>query len=982
MERRGATTAAADPRVFGDRLGFGTLGLDIATGRRFMGTLMADESHSPTVPDHLFTDDVPPSQLVAHANGLPTPTKAPGAYTLNPDFVRAQDAKTPPVPHLPALYAGSFPPQAPQPITFPRPDDEARPLDDTADRAPPQGTRTPGHASPEPNGRAARQAGGAREPSLFPKRNYSLPAALAPQTPKLQLEGYEFTSIESLERKWANVKTESTRMLSSAIYKYYFSQGEWTEFEQVFPGRVLEAWEDFRNKLSPSELAFINTVLVSQNPFSSGQGGQKHIPILARTIPLAQVVRTMVFSEDMRSRESHTSQSSNGAEVEAEFADWLITRFNAKKPGSTLSPSEPTFDEPRAKAPLPTTAAAAAAAPDAPPRSRQERAPDAPSRSRSPEPKQPPPQRLGVPKSAPPTPAAHPTAVPRPAERPSIDRGPAVRERIVHEPVGQYPARAKQAEKSRAQYEFPPQEPAVPAHKSLGLGDAAPSRELRPRSAMTFSGTADAGAAAPPPADEALAAGDTKTRRKFTFGSRSELRPSTPAATHTRRPSITMPTIFQSWRKGSRADAPPPADVLAAPYEHDVNLPPPSPPAQGERPTTAGSTGSRARRHTHNFFSSRPVETRPPSEVGRTGRRLTREVQMKDLPPLPPNAAEITQLARLIETDVRIKATQSASMLRKQPGVLAHFSSHAELGPRMAAVLDKPRTSSMADAADKGRRRPSVATLSNGHVPTTPGSRPRESGSTEITRAVFDWRPAPPSGDASWGFVVSPLAYREPMARKQSNAVQLVVHSHTPTMNRRNLPPPEGTQPKVTPRRGREARLQAAKEARPSVDGAEAKQRAASDAPKPDPAVAAAADGGKAVEAAPPAQTAAAEPAVPAVDKAPELPKATMPQDEPKSRPVPASGVRGVLYELAYLSTQGKNVWSKSEHIFSHMAETGLEVNRIAEQDFFDYCVDELLKASNDASHDLHSMGNKKVAKKLYESFNAKLSILLAGSAL
>ncbi|KAJ1643723.1 hypothetical protein LPJ64_004525, partial [Coemansia asiatica] len=89
--------------------------------------------------------------------------------------------------------------------------------------------------------------------------------------------------------------------------------------------------------------------------------------------------------------------------------------------------------------------------------------------------------------------------------------------------------------------------------------------------------------------------------------------------------------------------------------------------------------------------------------------------------------------------------------------------------------------------------------------------------------------------------------------------------------------------------------------------------------------------------------------------------------------------VKGVLYELAYLSTQSKQVWSKGDKIIGKMLKTGLEVNRIAEQDFYDFCVDELLKASSDAFHDLQAMGNKTDAKQLYESFNAKLSVLLSG---
>ncbi|KAJ1732969.1 hypothetical protein LPJ61_001788 [Coemansia biformis] len=1046
MEGQDAAGSAADPPAFGERAGIGPLGLDIPPGRRFMGAFLSDESlqmHSPTLPEHLFAEDSarppaaddtrpphaddtrPPKTAAdaAHSSGQSASAKVHGSYTLNPDFLRTQDAKTPPVPQLPGLFAGSLPAypdtsaQLAQPITFPRPGDESQPDGNGAPAA-------RGYASPEPYGRAGRQTGGSREPALYPKRNYSLPSALVPQQPKLQLDDYEFTSIESLERKWANVKTESTRMLSSAIYKYYFSQGEWTEFEQVFPGRVLEAWEDFRSKLSVSELGFINTVLVSQNPFSGGQGGQKHIPLLARTIPLAQVARTMVLPEDMRSRESYSSQGSNGAEVDAAFADWLIARFNAKKPGTSLSPSEPTFEEPRSKAKQQKTQ-------DVTPQQHEAQKPAGhrPAEQESvmrkpadqrPIPAQPPAPRRAEQGPAAPRPAERKLAEPRPAGRQSTEQRPV--ERIVHEPVAQgfvssrSSRTAMQVEKKRAQQEFPahvlaeqPPPPPPPSHTSLGLPGTAPSRELRPKSAMTvMSTTADASAA--PAVDEKPATPGPKTRRKFTFGSRSDLRQAaaaqepaptpTPAPTSTRRPSMTMamPAIFQSWRKGSKAETP-------AGNDRAFNLPPPSPPAaKVERPATASSmTSSRARRHTHNFFSSRPVEVRPPTEAGRAVRRLTREVQMKDLPPLPPNAAEMGQLARLIEADVRVKATQSASVLRKQPGLLAHFSSHADLGQRMEGELDKPRSSSLtADAVDKGRRRPSVAAPSI--VETVVGSsqprdsvagssrpresaagnsRPRESGSTEITGTVFNWRPAPPSGDASWGFVISPLAFRKPVALKNANPTQLVVHSHTPTMNRRNLPAPEGTKSATTlARRGREARARAnGNGAKPPTDDKEAKSQAgpaaggeASGAP--------ATNGDRPAEAPRAATGPALEPQAAEKPAAPELPKAKMPQDQAGTRPVLANGVRGVLYELAYLSTQGRNVWSKSEHIFMHMVETGLEVNRIAEQDFFDYCVDELLKASNDASHDLEAMGNKKMAKKLYESFNAKLSILLTGSAL
>ncbi|KAJ2777921.1 hypothetical protein H4R18_004904 [Coemansia javaensis] len=981
LEGRGARSG--DPRALGDRSGLKTLGLVIRPNKRFMGAAAAGDDpsqlHSPTVPMDLFFDDGPAPSDTATATLLGTATsassmssgtattatpqsgaargpagaRAHGSYTLNPDFLRAQDAKTPPVPQLPPLFAGSLPayaeaPRRPsKPISFPRPagDDGA-----TATATAPATLHSDAH------GRAARQAS-SREQLAHAKRNHSLPSTLGPAPGPPRLAAYEFTSIESLERKWASVKTESTRMLSSAIYKYYFSHGEWTEFEQVFPSKVLEAWESFQSRLTPSELGFINTVLVSQNPFTGEQGSQKHIiPILARTIPLAQVARTMVFADDMHSRESYSSQSSNGPEIDSEFADWLITRFNAKRPGTALSPSMAVFDDGRKPATGVDKAGAATEKPSVGRPSAERPATEKPATKR------PATERPATEKPA----AAKPIAEQRPAapepprnaEPPrDAEHSPLVREQFVHEPVVHGGVRRGLGKKRSQQFpqqqqqQQPPPPPPPPPHLSLGIPGTAPAAFQRPKSAMTVVGNMSMASMASV-ATTTSTAGDEKpkTRRKFTFGSRSELRAEAPQTP--RRPSITFPAILQSWRRGSSSRG----DDASG-----VNLPPSPPPqptsaAQAERPSTASSTASRTRRHTHNFFSSRPVEVRTPTDPAQSPSRPTpRELQMKDLPPLPPNAAEITQLAQMLMADAQLKSTQSALALRKGPGVLAHFSSHSELGQRMAAALDKPRAASLTtDHPEKGHKWPPAGPDAAAAAAALGASRLRESVSVEIARAAYDWRPVPPNGDASWGFSISPLALCKPMERTKSKASHLVVNSHTPTMNRRNLPPPSDPKPAAPARRPPRER-QPAEPAKTPAETADKQQATAAPAEP---------------------EAAAAKPEQPRDGGSSSSSSTVQPA------PAAANGVRGVLYELAYLSTQGKNVWSKSDHIFAQMAETGLEVNRIAEQDFFDYCVDELLKASNDAWQDLQAMGNKKMAKKLYESFNTKLSILLADSAL
>ncbi|KAJ2888459.1 hypothetical protein GGI21_006723, partial [Coemansia aciculifera] len=263
----------------------------------------------------------------------------------------------PPVPQIPRGFTGSYvtkinlPPAAESKISFPRPDSDGFLEEEALTGETLTDERDSHQQAQQPRKSLKEQVRSYRSTSITRqvppgKRNYSLPAALAPPVPRMELENYEFSSIDRLERKWADVKTESTRMLSSAIYKYYFNHGEWSEFEQVFPTKVLQVWEEFYCKLSAAELVFVNTILVSQNPFSAGESGpEKHIPVLARTIPLSQAVRTMVYSDDMRSRESYSSTGNgNGPEIDAGFADWLVTHFNTMK-SVTFSPTDSTFGD-------------------------------------------------------------------------------------------------------------------------------------------------------------------------------------------------------------------------------------------------------------------------------------------------------------------------------------------------------------------------------------------------------------------------------------------------------------------------------------------------------------------------------------------------------------------------------------------------------------------------------------------------------------
>ncbi|KAJ2480349.1 hypothetical protein EV174_003755, partial [Coemansia sp. RSA 2320] len=927
----------------------GSLGLDLRQNIKSVGSLQTEAGlvlPSPTVPDEMFFDDsMPPARVYTRL-----PERAPqldfslnfepvsqNSYALNPAFGYSwKMAPAPPVPQIPKGFTGSYVtkvnllPPTENKITFPRPDSDNFQEDVvlTGETLNDEGIGQ--HALQQPLSAKEAQSrrplkeqvrsyrsGSSHQQVPFGKRNYSLPAALAPPAPRMELENYEFSSIDRLERKWADVKTESTRMLSSAIYKYYFNHGEWSDFEQVFPTKVLEVWEEFQGKLSSAELAFVNTILVSQNPFSMSEGGQeKHIPVLARTIPLSQAVRTMVYSEDMRSRESYSSLGGSGPEIDPEFADWLITHFNTMK-SATFSPIDATFGDKHHAQSL----------------------------------------------QEPPKPEALRAAAEKRLSRRFVAPSAAASMASLIDPA-KLQAKAAKSEKPR---------------RKKASGDRSVSESARP-SSKRFS-----------------------SKRPVAF----EPMPQTPAQPHPHTP------------------LPPPARETVAQVPAlcatELNLPPPSPVERYDRlatpapipiPVPVSRSGSKSRRHTHNFFSSRSLEFRVSTDSLNSVCRVPREFQMKDLPPLPPNAAEISIISKQNITGGGLKDSLVAAPVKrentlvKKSGMLAHFSSHLELNRKaavMAAEPEKPRSSSMTvEISESEKTRPSTARSTFAEVRVTKASKARASMAKEPVVMLYDWRPAPADGDTDWGFRISSLAFHQPVVRRKSSLPAFVVHANMPTLNRRELPDPQ----KTSTRPGTASKRKSVKSTIAPMANSTAELPPELSSLPPPP-----------TQAPPPAPNAlppdAQQPEQPLAQ--PHTPRAPL-QSQPsqsrskksqdgmdqKATKSPAhlglsfpghtkdhnansganTGVRGVLYELAYLSTQGKNVWSKGEHIFAKMWKTGLEVNRIAEQDFYDFCVDELLKASSDAFQDLQAMGSKSAAKKLYESFNAKLTVLLTDATI
>ncbi|KAJ1770614.1 hypothetical protein IW140_002958 [Coemansia sp. RSA 1813] len=1044
--------------------GRGGLGLNMHPNKRPVMTFLADpplqQLQSPTVPsDEAMFPERARSNTVS-IPGAPgaSHTKPKGSYLLDPDFTKHWEAtEMPPLPPVPHVSNGAHPSSFPslldapctdQKIRFPRATDEfLRPLDSENEGGnSSDSSRTAEKTLTKKNPSVRRRKISAldgkenafsrtnrsatmryQSAASNGKRNHSLPAALAPPIPSLKLENYEFTSLERLERRWADVKTESTRILSSAIYKYYFNHGEWSEFEQVFPNKVLEVWEDFQSKLSPAELAFINTILVSQNPFSAATAGdkEKNIPVLARAIPLSQVVRTMVFGEDMRSRESYSLQTPGAApEIDPEFADWLISRFNSIKASGVTSPTE----ESSAAANASEKSSKPTAVIDIPKQTApKESASERPDSNHSDK------QRQKLLPPPPPSSWQKQQQKQQPADTRPISRSMSIKQYLQnHEQQPQQPEH--QHQRLPAQLDKHSHAPASQAHLGLGLNTPPLTAEASSGTSSTRSSTATnnsnintannniinntnsiasmangnaAGAntntrpKTPSIVDVARSfIGSDRLRRKRTVEKKPA--PPAPPASSGRRTTLTVPSAFQpSVHEIAKTKTP-------SLYGEDLNLPPSPPKKSATMATTSSRPPSRSgtvksRRHTHNFFSSSgtasldTIEPRRSTESVRSSFRMTREIQMKDLPPLPQKALELLQGVKGA-IDPRNRIVHDATSAGKKPGNITHFSSHAELIQRTPAAVDKPRSSSLTvDALDKFRGRPSTSASIVTEAQSAKSSQSRDSGSTELRfTIVYDWRPIPEDGDCDWGFNISPLAMRKPTGRKKSTAGHMVVHSHEPTMNRRRLPSPQkkdeplakGTaleRPKTPMPDGRSKDDQTPKDKHASSQAQKPKDKQVSQALQPkDKEKDNVKDNDKDKDTDKDKDK----------DMPPELPKAKMPQGQvglgisnstskaAAGVAVGAAGVRGVLYELAYLSTQNKNVWTKSEHVFANMQKVGLEVNRIAEQDFYDFCVDELLKASNDAYQDLQSLGSKKMAKALYESFNSNLAVLLGGSGM
>ncbi|KAJ2113927.1 hypothetical protein IW146_003495, partial [Coemansia sp. RSA 922] len=958
--------------------GIGSLGLSISQNKVPVGSVSIEgglqQLQSPTLPDDMFFDDSTPVVMpVSRVSERPPQLDfalsfepvSQNSYALNPAFGYSWKSSTaPPVPQIPRGFTGSYvtkinlPPPSESKISFPRPDSDAfldeealtgETLNDEREHRQPQSAHETGPRKSLKEQVRSYRSGSVNRQVPTGKRNYSLPAALVPAVPRMDLENYEFASIDRLERKWADVKTESTRMLSSAIYKYYFNHGEWSEFEQVFPTKVLQVWEEFQGKLSSAELAFVNTILVSQNPFSAGENGQeKHIPVLARTIPLSQAVRTMVYSDDMRSRESYSSMGGSGPEIDFAFADWLITHFNTMK-SATFSPTDSTFGEkhnPQTQQEPPKPEALRAAAEKRMSRRFVARSTIASLAS-----------LVDVSKVSP---------KPTKSEKPRRKKGSGDRD------ASETRKSTSRRSSSKPPVVFEPQAQVVPPPQALPQVQAAPQPQYVPQQLSQTQSM-------PPP----------------------------------QRPPTAQP-IYQHMPPARE-----PVTQVPALCATELNLPPPTPHGDYDMPATAvpvSRSGSKSRRHTHNFFSSRSLEFRVSTDSLNSVCRVPREFQMKDLPPLPPNAAEISLISKQnvaggLKGGMAPAMAQGVPVKRentvgKKPGVLSHFSSHLELNRKVAAMAlepEKPRSSSMTvDTSDGEKTRPSTARSTFLESRSTKASKARASMAKEPVAMLYDWRHIPMDGNADWGFSISSLVFHQPVVRRKASLPAFVVHANIPTLNRRELPDPQkvGSKPGTAVAAKRKSTKPTIA---PMTTSSPAQPEPLSLVPPPLPSQPLPSNPIPDTEqveqtTTPQQQQQQSQQSQPAqskpkkshedAEKKPAKPQSQLGLGLPGNGKAlgahagAGGGVKGVLYELAYLSTQGKNVWSKGEHIFAKMWKTGLEVNRIAEQDFYDFCVDELLKASNDAFQDLQAMGNKATAKKLYESFNAKLTVLLTDSTM
>lgn len=977
------------------------LGLNVRSGKGPKEVLLAGEHallQSPTVPNDLFLDENgnktpgpesrPKTPLSRNIELTPAPEFAldfgnsgvPVSRTKSTPNTTDGVFKTidihgalPPLPHIPKEYTDiganhvstiSLTPPNASKFSFPRPgSDEYNEADElalTGETLSEEGSNANGKpASPQP--RSSEKVSKSRNMSFkeytrtkptdlaqqpkqytpYAKRNYSLPANLSTPMPRMELQNYEFSCIERLERKWADVKTESTRMLSSAIYKYYFNHGGWGEFEQVFPNKVLAVWEEFHSKLSPAELSLVNVVLVSQNPFSTGCTGQeKHMPLLARTITLSQAIRTLVYSEDMKTRESFSSQSSTGPEIEADFAEWLITNFNTMKSGNfsqieSLAANNTDKDDESGSS------------------KNKSRKNSSNSNSTS----------------------KHKSQM-----------------SLLDDPFGSSSPSSSYGKKDKKSKK---------KHRSShgGVLRAATEKRLSRRfvapSAVSISDLAKQMDTTASVTNRSVSEQVKPSARRPSFNQQqSILHPDEEAPPVPEIPDIKpMPMPKQSIDEDAKVPqlTKSPTPDLQPLSGTNLNLPPsPKEDVKKKEPTASRpptrSTSKTARRHTHNFFSSRSTEFRLSTDSLNSMFRVPREFQMKDLPPLPTNANQQNgsdgsskpSSRDTTSTNSDTPAAAAAAPQRKKsfgkiPGAISHFGSHLELGQRMAAVFDKPRSSSIATdgSEQRAKRRPSTAmsTIMDPRTTTKPTKgnqqsqqelRPATANPVMATRA-YNWNPVPAEGNQAWGFKISSLVYHQPMAtRRKSSMPAYVVHANMPTLNRRELPDPEKAANKVRERPKSRAKTisQHPPHQKPFTELKDGKPERI----RPQAQLGL---GIKPATAAPPK-----------VSAPPKTPAPT-PAGPPLPPGGPLNGVRGALYELAYLSTQKKKAWAKNEHVFGKMWKTGLEVNRIAEQDFYDFCVDELLKASSDAFQDLQSMGSKEMSKQLYESFNAKLTVLL-----
>ncbi|KAI8319545.1 hypothetical protein GQ54DRAFT_306213 [Martensiomyces pterosporus] len=724
-----------------------------------------------------------------------------------------------------------------------------------------------------------------QQTTLFPKRNYSLPTTPAPLA-VFELKKYEFASIEQLERKWGEVRTEATKILRSAIYKYYFSHGAWSDFAMVFPEKIVAIWEEFQSKLPASELAYLNVPLISQNPFAPEGYEHPYTPVIARAIPLPQVVRAIVSSGDMRSRKRVSGGDDDQASpADQEFADWLLTRFNAAKAA---------------------------------------------------------PQTMAAEESPPPSASTRSGGYEREqswADSVSLDR-------VIEDPV-----LVQRSSEQSLNYEglcSALSANVTPRNSSQSV-DVSSSEQQQPPVEEEEEALPDLNLPALPPKK----AGEKKKvplklrnsykkarRRTQNFFSSNPTSAGWQA--HQKQPAPPLPiNHFTMQAKAlppipSSAQSPPPSnsyDARASDYDSSDNVPLaslaenlPAPQQDSQQWPSAASSygGPEDSLNLAPDLTHRPVS---PASIARGDLGITK--------PYAHSSASL-----LARPEQRLGS--SASTVGQS---VVNLGITPAIRERLGVLPERPRSSTLTINAGKNLQltAPTIAVPSFLDLDSPQERDFKGQGGLKGKEFKYDWRYVPPDTGTAWGFQISPMVYHQPLPRLQSMMSSLVIQANIPTLNHRNQPKEaEASKPQPVPQ-SQPAPSSPVQRGAVQTDQVQksAKQHQQQQQQQQHQGAAAASSGSE--SSAPP-------------------------------------DVHLILREVASVSTEKKESWGQFEGVIVRMRMAGLEISRIAEQDFYDFCVDELLKASVDAFNDVSMMGNECMATEIFNSFNYQLNHLLANT--